>query len=80
MTTEIAKLPKPQLRHLLHNTIKKNLILVGISITVVAAYVKYVHNDGRKQRYADFYKTYDIEKEFNIMRKKGLFDSCPIDN
>ncbi|XP_066253476.1 cytochrome c oxidase subunit 6C-like [Euwallacea similis] len=80
MSTEIAKLPKPQLRHLLHSSIKRNLILVGISISVATVYMKYVQNDGRKQKYADFYKTYDIEKEFEIMRKKGLFESCPTDD
>jgi cytochrome c oxidase subunit 6c len=37
-------------------------------------------NDHRQQVYAEFYKNYDINKEFNRIRNKGLFDSCEPDN
>ncbi|ENN71775.1 cytochrome c oxidase subunit 6C-like [Dendroctonus ponderosae] len=77
---EVTKpLPRPQLRGLLRSSIKRNLISVAITITTAAVLMKFVHNDGRKTAYAEFYKNYDIDKEFERMRKKGLFDSCPSD-
>ncbi|CAH0551792.1 unnamed protein product [Brassicogethes aeneus] len=74
--SELSPLKKPQMRSLLHQQIKKNLALVGISVLAAGIYMRFIFGDGRKQKYADFYKTYDIEKEFERQRKKGLFDSC----
>ncbi|KAL3286957.1 hypothetical protein HHI36_001443 [Cryptolaemus montrouzieri] len=69
-------LPKPQLRGLLRSQIKKNLIIASVlSISVVIAQKIFV-NDERKRVYAEFYKNYDINKEFEKMKAKGLFDSC----
>lgn len=31
--------------------------------------------DARKQRYADFYKTYDGQKDFERMKELGVFQS-----
>ncbi|KAL1497574.1 hypothetical protein ABEB36_008510 [Hypothenemus hampei] len=81
MSGEVTKpLPRPQLRGLLHTQIKRNLIGVGISVIVAGAYVYFIRNQNRKKLYEDFYKNYDIEKEFQRMKKKGLFNSCPADD
>lgn len=71
-----VRLPKPQIRSLLNARIKTNLILVGISCLVAGCYMKFVFGADRKRAYAEFYKNYDIDQEFNRMRKKGVFDSC----
>lgn len=51
-----AKLAKPVMRGLLHKQIKKNLIAVGISVTLAGLYMKFVYGDGNKRAYVDFYK------------------------
>lgn len=67
---------KPQLRGLLHSQIKTNLIVaIGLSIVGGIAY-KVLVNDPQKQKYLDYYKNFDIDKEFEIMKNKGVFDSC----
>ncbi|KAK9873865.1 hypothetical protein WA026_002222 [Henosepilachna vigintioctopunctata] len=73
----VAKaLPKPQLRGLLQSQIKKNLIIAtAIAFTAVGLQKVFI-NDERKKVYAEFYKNYNIEAEFEKMRAKGLFDSC----
>ncbi|XP_044263864.1 cytochrome c oxidase subunit 6C-1-like [Tribolium madens] len=80
MSDSVSKAAKPQLRGLLHNQIKRNLIVaIGMCITAAVAQKIFV-NDHRKQVYAEFYKNYDINKEFNRIRNKGLFDSCEPDH
>ncbi|CAH2002320.1 unnamed protein product [Acanthoscelides obtectus] len=74
-----GKLPKPQMRSLLHSQIKRNLLFTGISVVIAGCYMKFVYSDSNKKAYANFYRDYDIEKEFETMRKKGLFDSCDTD-
>ncbi|XP_057663368.1 cytochrome c oxidase subunit 6C-like [Diorhabda carinulata] len=74
------RIPKPQMRGLLHSLIKKNLILTGISVLIAGGYMRFVYGDGNKRAYANFYLNYDAEKEFHTMRKKGLFDSCDPDD
>ncbi|KAJ3648650.1 hypothetical protein Zmor_020438 [Zophobas morio] len=76
MPEELSKLPKPQMRRLLYGQIRKNLILTGISVTIAGLYMRLVFGDGNKREYAEFYKNYDINKEFHRIRRKGLFDSC----
>ncbi|VEN57697.1 unnamed protein product [Callosobruchus maculatus] len=76
MSGAVGKAAKPQLRGLLHQQIKFNIILAAAVAGVAAVATKVFVNDHRKNLYANFYKSYDIEKSFHQMRKKGLFDSC----
>ncbi|CAH2097501.1 unnamed protein product [Euphydryas editha] len=72
----VATISKPVMRGLLHNVIKRNLIVAFVlSATCGFSYKVFVGNV-RKQKYAEFYRTYDAEKEFEEMRQKGLFQSC----
>ncbi|KYN07096.1 PREDICTED: cytochrome c oxidase subunit 6C [Cyphomyrmex costatus] len=72
MSTPIAK---PQLRGLLMVQIKKSLIgMMVVSISAGLAY-KILVADKRKQRYIEFYKTYDAEKQLKIMNEAGLMQS-----
>lgn len=47
---------RPILRGLHHATIKRNLIVAGVLMTVVGIAVKYLRNEPRKRDYAEFYK------------------------
>ncbi|CAH1959593.1 unnamed protein product [Acanthoscelides obtectus] len=80
MSGSVGKAAKPQLRGLLHQQIKRNILLAAAVATAAAVVQKVFVNNPRMQVYADFYKTYDIEKTFHQMRNKGLFDSCEPDN
>ncbi|XP_045540536.1 cytochrome c oxidase subunit 6C-like [Papilio machaon] len=72
----VSTIAKPQMRGLLNNVIKRNLI-TAITLAAVAGFsFKQLVGNERKRRYAEFYRTYDAEKEFEEMRQKGLFQSC----
>ncbi|KYQ49863.1 Cytochrome c oxidase subunit 6C [Trachymyrmex zeteki] len=76
MSTPIAK---PQLRGLLTSQIKKNLVvMMVVSISAGVAYKIFVV-DKRKRKYAEFYKTYDAEKQLKIMNEAGLMQSYNIE-
>ncbi|KAL6257022.1 hypothetical protein P5V15_011957 [Pogonomyrmex californicus] len=68
-------LEKPQLRGLHMSQIRKNLVgMLIVSFSAAFAF-KVMVVDKRKQRYADFYKTYDAEKQLKIMNDAGLMQS-----
>ncbi|XP_068625115.1 cytochrome c oxidase subunit 6C-like [Battus philenor] len=72
----VSTTTKPVMRGLLNNVIKRNLI-VALSLAGISGFAfKQLVGNERKRRYAEFYRTYDAEKEFEEMRKKGLFQSC----
>ncbi|XP_026332786.1 cytochrome c oxidase subunit 6C-1 isoform X2 [Hyposmocoma kahamanoa] len=72
----VSTAAKPQLRGLLNSTIKRNLI-VSLTLAAISGIAfKQLVGTQRKQRYAEFYRTYDAEKEFEEMKSKGLFQSC----
>ncbi|CAG9792913.1 unnamed protein product [Diatraea saccharalis] len=72
----VSTVAKPQMRGLLNSVIKRNLI-VAITLAGISGFAfKILVGDARKRRYAEFYRTYDAEKDFEEMRKKGLFQSC----
>lgn len=76
--SSVARLPKPQMRGMLHAQIKRSLLLVFLNCATGGSLTYYYFYYLRKTAYAEFYKNYDIEKEFNKMRKLGLFGSCDI--
>lgn len=51
-----AAVGKPLLRGLHNATIKRNLIVSGVLITIAGIAVKLIHNDPKKADYAEFYK------------------------
>ncbi|XP_064088987.1 cytochrome c oxidase subunit 6C-1-like [Macrobrachium nipponense] len=67
---------KPVMRGLLGQQIKKNLIISGVLCIITVAAYKFGIQDPRKKRYAEFYKTYDAEKEFERIRNLGLLQSA----
>jgi len=73
---KVSTIAKPKLRGLLASSIKLNLLSAIVLGTIATIATKIWFNDARKEVYGKFYKNYDINKEFEKMRKKGLFDSC----
>ncbi|KAK5648698.1 hypothetical protein RI129_003590 [Pyrocoelia pectoralis] len=71
---------KPQLRGLLQSSIKRNLIVAIATSAIAGISFKVLVADQRKKKYLEFFKDYDIEKEFNEMRNKGVFSSCAPDS
>jgi len=67
---------KPQLRGLLASQLKGQVIVAAglgvISVILVKVFLK----DARLKRYEEFYKSYDAEKDFERMRRAGVFRSC----
>ncbi|CAG9762263.1 unnamed protein product [Ceutorhynchus assimilis] len=73
---KVSTIAKPNLRGMLRIQIRNNLIVALVMCTVAATAQKVFYNDKKKETYANFYKNYDVNKEFEKMRAKGLFDSC----
>ncbi|KAL0129026.1 hypothetical protein PUN28_004020 [Cardiocondyla obscurior] len=70
-----APIEKPQLRNLLRTQVKKNMVgMILISVGIAYAFKVFVA-DKRKQRYVEFYRTYDAEKQLKIMNEAGLMQS-----
>jgi cytochrome c oxidase subunit 6c len=72
----VQKLPKPQLRGLLASSMKFHLPAAFTLSAVATVLFKMFYVDDRKAKYAQFYKNYDAEKDFERMRKAGVFKSC----
>lgn len=70
----------PQMRGFLVSRFKRDMVVtVALSVVAVVAWrVGFVNV--RKQRYEDFYKTYDVNADFERMRKAGIFQSCGPDD
>ncbi|XP_053648785.1 cytochrome c oxidase subunit 6C-1 [Cherax quadricarinatus] len=70
---------KPVMRGLLASQIKRNIIIAcGLSIVAATSW-KLLVQDPRKRIYAEFYKNYDAQAEFDRIRNLGLFTSCKPD-
>ncbi|CAI9588804.1 unnamed protein product [Staurois parvus] len=66
-------LTKPQMRGLLAKRLRFHVIGAFIfSLSVVALY-KFGVAEPRKRAYANYYKNYDVVKEFEAMRDAGVF-------
>ncbi|XP_063369937.1 cytochrome c oxidase subunit 6C [Cydia amplana] len=72
----VSTLSKPVMRGLLNASIKRNLIISLALAAVSGVAFKQLVGTERKRKYAEFYRNYDAEKEFEEMKKKGLFQSC----
>ncbi|CAG7629655.1 unnamed protein product [Allacma fusca] len=68
---------RPVMRGFISTQFKKDsLIVTGLATIAVIAH-RVISVDPAKQRYADFYKTYDPKEHFESMRQKGLL-SCSV--
>ncbi|XP_063701296.1 cytochrome c oxidase subunit 6C-like [Culicoides brevitarsis] len=74
--SEVGRIPKPKLRGLHVEFIKKSLGITTLVCTALGLALKFGHNEPRKRDYAEFYKTYDDNAAFERMRKAGVLQSC----
>ncbi|XP_022089786.1 cytochrome c oxidase subunit 6C-like [Acanthaster planci] len=71
----MSALPRPQMRGLLNSHLKKHFAIGVVLAIAGAAGVKFFIYDWRKAKYAEFYRTYDVQKDFERMRELGVFQS-----
>ncbi|XP_057615189.1 cytochrome c oxidase subunit 6C-2-like [Chionomys nivalis] len=64
---------KPQMRGLLAETLWVHFVGAFIVALGVAAAYKFGVAEPRKKAYTDFYRKYDSMKDFEEMRKAGIF-------
>lgn len=71
-----ALLPKPQMRGLLAKRLRVHIVGAFVVALGVAAAYKFGVAEPRKKAYAEFYRNYDSMKDFEEMRKAGIFQSA----
>ncbi|XP_014439204.1 cytochrome c oxidase subunit 6C-like [Tupaia chinensis] len=70
-----SALAKPQMHGLLAKRLGFHIVGAFIVSLSVAAFYKFAVTEPRKKVYADFYRNYDSMKDFEEMRKAGIFQS-----
>ena len=73
MSTALAK---PQMHGLLAKRLRFHIVGAFIVSLGFATFCKFAVAERRKKSYADFYKSYDSMKDFEEMRKAGIFQSA----
>ena len=73
MSTALAK---PQMCGLLAKHLQFHIVGAFIVSLGFATFYKFVVAERRKKAYADFYRKYDSLKDFEEMRKAGIFQSA----
>ncbi|XP_039591469.1 cytochrome c oxidase subunit 6C [Polypterus senegalus] len=69
-------LAKPVMRGMLAKRLRFHLIAAFSLAIGIAATFKFAVAEPRKKAYAEFYKKYDVAKEFEAMREAGVFVSA----
>ena len=73
----VAKIARPALMKGLHvQQVKKNIVVSTVVASVATAAFYFSVYKWRKDAYAEFYKNYDAEKDFQRMKAAGIFQSC----
>uniref|UniRef100_A0A8C9AMQ9 Cytochrome c oxidase subunit 6C n=1 Tax=Prolemur simus TaxID=1328070 RepID=A0A8C9AMQ9_PROSS len=72
----MSALVKPQMRGLLAKHLRLHIVGAVIVALGAAALYKFAVAEPRKKAYADFYRNYDSMKDFEEMRKAGIFQSA----
>ncbi|XP_062043358.1 cytochrome c oxidase subunit 6C-like [Lepus europaeus] len=71
-----SALAKPQMRGLPAKRLRFHIVgAFAVSLSVAALY-KFAVAEPRKKAYADFYRNYDSMKDFEEMKKAGIFQSA----
>ncbi|XP_055980917.1 cytochrome c oxidase subunit 6C [Sorex fumeus] len=70
-----SALAKPQMRGLLARRLRFHITAAFVVAAGVAAFYKFGVAERRKKAYADFYRNYDSMKDFEEMRRAGIFQS-----
>ena len=79
MSSAVARLAKPDMRGHLAKKLKLHLFLaIAGGIASTGVYHMLVTKP-RKDAYRNFFATYDPDKDFERMKRAGLFKCCPLD-
>ncbi|CAH1118686.1 unnamed protein product [Phaedon cochleariae] len=78
MPTEVdcGKLKKPQMHGLATKAAKSMVAKALLSAGLAGLMFHQFYMERKKRIYRNFYENYDIEKEFERIRSKNVFDSC----
>jgi len=74
MSGAVTKLARPALRGHHLNEIKRNVGIATVGASVVSFAWYWFINKARRDNYANFYKNYDAEAEFQRMKAAGVFN------
>ncbi|KAL8572531.1 hypothetical protein ACOMHN_019570 [Nucella lapillus] len=66
---------RPQLRGFLKSDLKRNFIIASVVSVISTVAWRVGVCDVRKAKYADFYKTFDADKEFERLKAGGVLHS-----
>ncbi len=75
----VAKLAKPELRGYMVSYIKKHMVIGFAFSTLCAVSVWYFVARQRKINYEEFYRNYDPMKDYERMKRAGVFESVKAD-
>ncbi|XP_030718849.2 cytochrome c oxidase subunit 6C [Globicephala melas] len=75
-TMASSSLTKPQMRGLLGKRLRFHIVGAFVVSLGIAAFYKFAVAEPRKKAYTDFYRNYDSMKDFEEMRKAGVFQSA----
>ncbi|XP_006170254.1 cytochrome c oxidase subunit 6C-like [Tupaia chinensis] len=75
MQESSSALVKPQSHGLLARCLRFHIVGAFIISLSAAAFYKFAVAEPRKKAYADFYRNYDSMKDFEKMKKTGIFQS-----
>ena len=79
MSTAVAKLAKPQMRGYVVKRIQRTFVEAFTLATLGSMGWYFYVVKPRKDAYREFYANHDPDKEFERMRKAGVFKCCPVD-
>uniref|UniRef100_G3MSE9 Uncharacterized protein n=1 Tax=Amblyomma maculatum TaxID=34609 RepID=G3MSE9_AMBMU len=68
----MSELARPQFHGLLKSYLRKHIAICLTLGVIGGAAWRYLYAIPRKQRYADFYKNYDADAEYEKMVKAGV--------
>jgi len=74
MSGAVARIAKPALRGYHLKEIKRNVLISTVGASVLSVVWYYGINKARRDNYANFYKNYDAEAEFQRMKAAGVFN------
>jgi len=78
MSGAVTKLAKPVMRGNHLREIKKSVILATVTATATSVAWYFLVNKARRDNYANFYKNYDAEADFQRMKAAGVFQSVKL--
>ncbi|KFM75353.1 Cytochrome c oxidase subunit 6C, partial [Stegodyphus mimosarum] len=76
-SASVQKLSKPQLRGLFRSFIRKHIAIALVCGMLTSVAWKYGILEPRKRAYAEFYRTYDAEADYQRMMKAGVLPPFP---